>query len=116
MSLNMTNKPTEEQLKRYANDVDLPALWRIMARELLERRKADSAEPAAQIKWNGTELSVQNVRDGFSYGVTDIYTAPQQINAELLEVLQLVLESGVLSTYHANKARDAISNALGENK
>jgi hypothetical protein len=35
-----------------------------------------TAESDAQIKWDGSEFSVQNVRDGFLYGVTDVYKVP----------------------------------------
>lgn len=32
--------------------------------------------PDAEIKWDGTDLTVQNVRDGFSFGVTPVFTVP----------------------------------------
>lgn len=31
--------------------------------------------PDAEIKWDGTNLTVQNVRDGFSFGVTPVFVA-----------------------------------------
>lgn len=40
-------------------------------------RRDEAAEPSAEIKWDGTEFTVQNVADAFSYGVTPVYTAPQ---------------------------------------
>lgn len=30
----------------------------------------------AEIKWDGSEFTVQNVRDGFSYGVTPVFIRP----------------------------------------
>lgn len=41
----------------------------------LRRRDAAAGEPVAEIKWDGAELTVQNVRGGFSYGVTQVYAA-----------------------------------------
>ena len=32
-----------------------------------------SRTPDAEIKWDGTNLTVQNVRDGFSFGVTPVF-------------------------------------------
>lgn len=43
----------------------------------LARRDAAAGEPVAEIKWDGTDLTVQNVKDGFSFGVTKVYSAPQ---------------------------------------
>lgn len=43
----------------------------------LRRRDAAAGEPVAEIKWDGAELTVQNVRGGFSYGVTQVYAAVQ---------------------------------------
>ncbi|AVF34244.1 hypothetical protein [Rahnella sikkimica] len=34
-----------------------------------------SRTPDAEIKWDGTNLTVQNVRDGFSFGVTPVFVA-----------------------------------------
>ncbi|WP_459175775.1 hypothetical protein [Ewingella americana] len=38
-----------------------------------------SRNPDAEIKWDGTDLTVQNVRDGLSFGVTPVFTTPQKL-------------------------------------
>lgn len=49
-----------------------------MAREILSLRaqlaELREQEADAEIKWDGSEFTVQNVRDGFSYGVTQVFT------------------------------------------
>lgn len=65
-----------------------------VVRELISIREAQGV-PDAEIKWDGTDFTVQNVRDGFSYGITPVFTAPQLPvvpewnNAQCLEFLSV---------------------------
>lgn len=47
----------------------------LMARQLLAYEQA-AKNPAAKIKWDGSEFSVTNVSSDFYYGTTDVYLAP----------------------------------------
>ncbi|WP_140919057.1 hypothetical protein [Limnobaculum xujianqingii] len=134
----MHNKLTEEQLRRFANDKDLPEQWQSMARELLERRQAEKEQKPVAFT-DAEELT-------FPYGYADmwqephgfgldipLYThPPETINAELLEALQLSLsamehmgnilndldavdaEDVAITTPAFDAARVAIAKALGE--
>lgn len=62
----------------------------------LRRRDAAAGEPVAEIKWGGAELTVQNVRVGFGYGVTQVYAAaPPAVLPELEQDVKNII--GLLS-------------------
>lgn len=46
----------------------------LKAKAELSRRDAAAGEPDAEIKWDGEELTVQNIRVGFGFGVTPVYS------------------------------------------
>jgi hypothetical protein len=50
--------------------------WLPLTAERLAAYEQAAKESVAEIKWDGTELSVQNVADWFSFGITKVYTAP----------------------------------------